>query len=175
MVGRRSHHGSFTQAKKDLKKEKIRSANNAWKGKGIAPEPNKGDLQRPIWTPSCKGQHVDAQWVMAYDHKTQSFMKNRDQQKCLDKALIHIYILRNSWSKRLSFDKVKVSYLRAIFSHNIMKIVTVKLQCNSIQNERWCQIGLVFHVTLFDVHPQWNHHLQLFNWCLVQIALQDIN
>ena len=27
-------------------------------------------------------------WVMAYGHKTQSFMKNGGQQKCLDKALL---------------------------------------------------------------------------------------
>ena len=34
-----------------------------------------------------QGQHADAPWVMAYSHKTQSFMKNGGQQKCLDKAL----------------------------------------------------------------------------------------
>ena len=36
----------------------------------------------------AKGQRADAHWVMAYDHKTQSFMKNGGQQKCLDKALL---------------------------------------------------------------------------------------
>ena len=35
----------------------------------------------------CNGQHANARWVMAYSHKTQSFMKNGGQQKCLDKAL----------------------------------------------------------------------------------------
>ena len=40
--------------------------------------------------PPCKsydGKRADACWVMAYSHKTQSFIKNRGQQKCLDKAL----------------------------------------------------------------------------------------
>ena len=37
--------------------------------------------------PSCKDQNADARWVMAYSHKTQSFMKNGCQQKSLDKAL----------------------------------------------------------------------------------------
>ena len=41
-----------------------------------------------------QGQHADAPWVMAYSHKTQSFMKNGGQQKCLDKALA-IYVLYN--------------------------------------------------------------------------------
>ena len=30
----------------------------------------------------------DAHWVMAYNHKTESFKKNGGQQKCLDKALL---------------------------------------------------------------------------------------
>ena len=55
--------------------------------KGIVPGHHKGALQRPIWTPSCKGQRADVRWVMAYEHKTQSFMENGGQQKCLDKAL----------------------------------------------------------------------------------------
>ena len=42
---------------------------------------------KDIWTHSCKGQRADAHWVMAQGHKTQFFMKNGDQQKCLDKAL----------------------------------------------------------------------------------------
>ena len=53
----------------------------------IAPGPYKGGLQRPIRTPSYNGQRADARWVMTYGHKTQSFMKNGGQQKCLDKAL----------------------------------------------------------------------------------------
>ena len=48
----------------------------------IAPEPHKGGLQHPIWTPSCKGQRAGERWVMVYGHKTQSFMKNGGQQKC---------------------------------------------------------------------------------------------
>ena len=51
---------------------------------GIAPGPHKGGFT------SCKGQCADVCWVMAYGHKTQSFMKNGGQQKCLDKALIEI-------------------------------------------------------------------------------------
>ena len=43
-------------------------------------------LQQPL-EQSYKGQHADAHWVMAYVHKTQPFMKNRSQQKCLDEAL----------------------------------------------------------------------------------------
>ena len=57
----------------------------------VAPESLKGKgggLTVHPWTPSCKGQHVDARCVMTYSHKTQSFMKNGDQQKCLSKALI---------------------------------------------------------------------------------------
>ena len=49
--------------------------------------------EKTIWkpgslNPNCKGQHADACWIMAYIHKTQSFMKNRGQQKCLDKVLL---------------------------------------------------------------------------------------
>ena len=40
-----------------------------------------------VGTPTCKDQHGDAYWVMTYSHKTQSFMKNGGQQKCLDKGL----------------------------------------------------------------------------------------
>ena len=42
-----------------------------------------------------QGQHADAPWVMAYSHKTQSFMKNGGQQKCLDKALAVTIMLNN--------------------------------------------------------------------------------
>ena len=52
--------------------------------RGIAHEPERGGggLQRPILTPSCKGQRADVCWVMAYDHKTQSFVKNGGQKNC---------------------------------------------------------------------------------------------
>ena len=64
---------------------------------GIAPEPHKGGLKHPIQTSSCNG------------HKTQFFMKNRGQQKCLDKALLcweaskismeaSNFLCRTSWS-----------------------------------------------------------------------------
>ena len=78
---------------------KIRSPNDGkaiWKpgigeiakvSRGIAPGPQRWGLQHPIWTPSCNVQRADACWVMAYSHKTQSFIKNRGQQKCLDKSL----------------------------------------------------------------------------------------
>ena len=48
---------------------------------GIVPGYQKWRLQRPIWAPNCKGQHADARWVIAYSHKTQSFIKNGGQQK----------------------------------------------------------------------------------------------
>ena len=42
--------------------------------------------QRGLAAPH-KGQHANIRWVMTNDRKTQSFMKNGSQQKCLDKAL----------------------------------------------------------------------------------------
>ena len=66
--------------------------------RGIAPGSHKGGLQRPIWKISCKGQRADVRWVMAHEHKTQSFMKNGDQQKYLDKALLELATGQsNSW------------------------------------------------------------------------------
>ena len=41
----------------------------------------------PYEYPAARAQYADARWVMAYDHRTQSFMKNGGQQKCLDKAM----------------------------------------------------------------------------------------
>ena len=38
--------------------------------------------------PPARTKRADAHWVMAYFHKTQSFIKNEGQQKCLDKALL---------------------------------------------------------------------------------------
>ena len=40
------------------------------------------------YTTPYEPQCADAWWVMEYGHKTQSFMKNGVQQKCLDKALL---------------------------------------------------------------------------------------
>ena len=42
-------------------------------------------------------QLQDAHWVMAYFRKTQSFMKNGGQQKCLDKALFWYQNILFSW------------------------------------------------------------------------------
>ena len=63
-MGRRSHHASFTQAKRDLKMEKSRSTNDAWKGflktwdwwnsqsfQGHCSWPHKGGLHPPLWPP----------------------------------------------------------------------------------------------------------------------------
>ena len=74
--------------------------NDAWKGnlktwdrwnsqsfQGLCPWSLEGRLTVPTSTQSCKGQCSDTCWVMVYDHKTQPFMKNSGQQKCLDKAL----------------------------------------------------------------------------------------
>ena len=61
--------------------------------RGIAPGPNKGGFQRPIWTPSCNSQHADARRVMAYSHKTQSFMKTEVSKSAWIKpCYIYIYI-----------------------------------------------------------------------------------
>lgn len=69
-----------------------------WKGgiceiakalRGIAPGPR---LTAPIWGPSGNGQHADIHWVLAYDLKTQSLMKNRGLLKGLDQTLLKDYI-----------------------------------------------------------------------------------
>ena len=64
----------------------------------------KWGLLRHIWTPSCKDQRPDAHpsW------KTQSFMKNRGQQKCLNKVL-YIYKYVVIFLKLLSI--IDVSYI----------------------------------------------------------------
>ena len=55
---------------------------------GVLPlNPSMEAYSAPYKPPNCKGQCVDARWVSAYGHKTQSFMKNGGQQKHLDKAL----------------------------------------------------------------------------------------
>ena len=52
------------------------SPNNVWKG------------YLKTWELEPPAARVNAPpWVMAYSHKTQSFMKNRGQQKCLNKGL----------------------------------------------------------------------------------------
>ena len=78
-------HASLIQAKRDLRKEKFRSPNDAW----------KRYLKTWDWSnsqsfldPSCKGHRADIHWVIAYDHKTQSFNEKGGQQKCLDKTLL---------------------------------------------------------------------------------------
>ena len=89
------------KSKRDIKKKRLRyqmihgkaiwkpgiseTAKTSW---DIVPGPHKWGLHRPISIPSCTGQRADTRWVMAYSHKTQSFMKNGGQQKCLDKALL---------------------------------------------------------------------------------------
>ena len=98
--GRWSQHAILMQAKKwKASGDWMMNRKAIWKpgngktakvSRGIAPGPCSGYLQRPIWTPSYKGQHADICWDMAYDHKIQSFMKNGGQQKCLDKALYSV-------------------------------------------------------------------------------------
>ena len=56
--------------------------------KDITLEPTSGIYSTPYEHPAAQSQSVDACWVMAYKHKTQSFMKNGGQQKYLDKALV---------------------------------------------------------------------------------------
>ena len=87
-------------SKKRPQRKKIRWMNDSWKGylktwdcwnnqifRGLCPWTPQGGLTLPPWIPSCKWQCAGTCWGMAYSHKTQSFMKNRGQQKCLDKAL----------------------------------------------------------------------------------------
>ena len=69
--------------------------------RGIAPRPQ---LQCPLWTPNCNGQHADTRKVVTYSHKTQFFMKNEGQQKCLDKALLEYTFSSQSISKEFKFQ-----------------------------------------------------------------------
>ena len=107
--GERSHLASLTQTKKETYKKKrfghrMIHRKSIWKpgiGKiakvcrGIAPGPHKGGLTVPHMSPSCKDQRADVRWIMAYERKTQSFMKNRGQQKCLDKALEELRLCKS--------------------------------------------------------------------------------
>ena len=76
-------------------------------------KPHKGGLQHPVSTPSCNGQHTDVHWVMALGHKTQSFMKNEGQKKCLDKGCNCLWV-RNS-----DVDKAHCASCFGKYSHNI--------------------------------------------------------
>ena len=67
-----------------------------------------GGLQCPIRTSSCNGQRADAHWIMAYGHKTQSFMKRRRQQKCLDKDLMPTYIEKDRHTQYTNYLSFKV-------------------------------------------------------------------
>ena len=86
-VGRRNHHASLTKAKRGPKKEKIKSSNDEWKGYLKSWARSSSPIWAPYEPPVAKAQLADPCCVMAYDHKTQSFMKNGGQRKCLDKAL----------------------------------------------------------------------------------------
>ena len=58
--------------------------------RGIAPGTYKegGGVYSASYEPPVAGvQCADARCIVAYGHKTQSFMKNGGQQRCLDKAL----------------------------------------------------------------------------------------
>ena len=61
--------------------------------------PQVGVYSAPYELPAARDQQADAYWVTTYFHKTQSFMKNGGQQKCLDKALV-VYLLQRSLSQR---------------------------------------------------------------------------
>ena len=101
VVGRQSHHASLMRATIGLKKEKIKSPNDALKGylktwalwnsqnfHGHCPCTPPGGFTVPHMNPPGeRAQHANALCVTANGHKTQSFMKNGGQQKCLDKAL----------------------------------------------------------------------------------------
>ena len=69
----------YKNKKRPKKNEKIRS-------------PEKSCLK--TWgCESPKGQRADARWVMACNHKTQSFIKNGGQQNCLDEGLQTSWLL----------------------------------------------------------------------------------
>ena len=78
VVERRSHHASLTKAKRVLKKEKIRSPNDAWKGYlKTWDQTTQGGFTRPNMNPpAARGQCTDTSWIVAYGHNTQSFMKS---------------------------------------------------------------------------------------------------
>ena len=59
-----------TKGKRNLRKEKIGSPNDAWR-----------DYLK-TW-----GLKLQGCWIIAYYHKTQHFMKTGGQHKCLEKAL----------------------------------------------------------------------------------------
>ena len=98
----------------------------------IALEPLKGGLQHPIWTPSCKDQLADACWVMAYGHKTQSFMKNRDQQKFLDKPL--------PCMNQISNFPVKSVLIVALNSNSLLGEISLIAFINLLKNISVCCI-----------------------------------
>ena len=49
-----------------------------------------------------------------------------------------------------------------IFSHNIIQSKTIKMQCNSVKNERWHQTRPVFHVFSFAIFV--NHGTINYNY-----------
>ena len=70
VVGRRSHHASLTKAKRVLKKENIRSPNDAWKGylKTWDQTPQGGFTRPNMNPPQQQGANVLIQvglWPMA--------------------------------------------------------------------------------------------------------------
>ena len=58
-----------------------------------------GIYSTPYETPAARGQYADTHWVMAYFHKTQSFMKNGVKQKCLYKAMDMYFKLERVYSR----------------------------------------------------------------------------
>ena len=50
-------------------------------------DPTRGTYSPPYEPSAARAKYADACWVMVYRQKTQSFMKNGGQQKCLDKTL----------------------------------------------------------------------------------------
>ena len=87
VVDRQNHHASLMNAKRILQKEKFRSPNDdAWKGYSIFQGHCSWTPQGGFTVPHMNSK-LHTRWVMAYNHKTQSFRKNGDQQKCFNKAL----------------------------------------------------------------------------------------
>ena len=148
VVERRSQDGTLTNAKIILKKKRIRSPNDAWKGYlktwdrwnsqsfqwHFALNPTSGVYSAPYEHPASRVQRADApRWVMAYGHKAQSFMKKGGQQKCLNKALmiwsnifkeIYEYINHRRIKQLQWYSKRSQEIIRDL--HNMLKLFMIQ-------------------------------------------------
>ena len=154
-MGRRSHHASLKETKRVLKKEKIRSPNDAWKGylktwdwgnsqsfQRHCPQTLQGGFTAHHMNPHLQRANVltHGLWGMAYGRKTQSFMKNESQHKCLDKALLsYVAFLHNKMTSgtilRLTFSMI---FEENYFSRCILR--THQIDLSDCQIQIYCLI-----------------------------------